>query len=554
MEDQLSRRNYRQFFSLLSFDDNPFAHTNADEEERLLDYFIPPPYFNAVFGNPKKPKSFIVFAPRGGGKSAQRRMIESKCENNNVLAITYDRFEFPSIQFAKDVTQVHHLQKIIRYCLMGILVTLYEKPDLKSNLSKYDKNIFVELSKIYFDGIDQYELSQALNSLKSLKQKIQKIFNELPMNSIQSVINNIFGKDFDFTKFPEESKKPEAAYLKYRLGLIQSIASKLEFDAIYILIDRVDEAELTGNNASATFDMLRPLLIDLELLELKGFGFKFFLWDKLESSYSEIGRTDRISQETLEWNDSMLIQMWEKRLQAYSNNKMSNLNSISDPTTPHNIDELALIFAHRSPRDMIRIGAQIITEQQESNNTSKKITQNAIYRGIEKFCSIRAKEIVSQKTLKDLKKIREMDFTIPHLANNIFKENHSTTRNRLMGWRREGAIVDIDRVDNPNPQQKTQVKLLAIEDIRIGKEILPEISIPDFLNKHYKKCPKCGASVLRDWNEMFTSTRCHDCQFDLSENEDQDDWESWKRKEQGYQSRRNRRNEKSAQLSLFGDD
>src|ERR1700676_5504750 len=83
----------REFLARIGFAENPFQFTNADEEEHLQTYFIPPPYFNSVWGDPESPKSQVIFGPRGGGKSAQRRMIELKAETSDVFVITYDRFE-----------------------------------------------------------------------------------------------------------------------------------------------------------------------------------------------------------------------------------------------------------------------------------------------------------------------------------------------------------------------------------------------------------------------------------------------------------------------------
>ena len=132
-----SRREFRQFFSGLGFEDNPFAYTNADEEDRLPEYFVSPPYFESVFGDPKKPKSFIVFAPRGGGKTAQRRMIERQSADNEILAITYDNFDFSDVNKPHDVKIYHHLRRIIRFILTGLLVNLHSKPQLMQ-LSLFD--------------------------------------------------------------------------------------------------------------------------------------------------------------------------------------------------------------------------------------------------------------------------------------------------------------------------------------------------------------------------------------------------------------------------------
>lgn len=56
----------------LGFTRNPFAYTNADEEEELESYFVPPPYYEAIQGDYNSPASHIVIAPRGSGKTAQK--------------------------------------------------------------------------------------------------------------------------------------------------------------------------------------------------------------------------------------------------------------------------------------------------------------------------------------------------------------------------------------------------------------------------------------------------------------------------------------------------
>jgi hypothetical protein len=70
------------FHENLGFTNHPFVHTNADEEPYLERYFVAPPFFEGVVGDPKQPSSCIVLAPRGGGKSAQRRMIENWAINH----------------------------------------------------------------------------------------------------------------------------------------------------------------------------------------------------------------------------------------------------------------------------------------------------------------------------------------------------------------------------------------------------------------------------------------------------------------------------------------
>jgi len=163
--------------STLGFEDNPFAYTNADEEERLKDYFIPPPYFHSVFGDPDRPKSFVVFAPRGGGKSAQRIMVENQCATNQVLAVTYDEFEFVNIKSASEISLHHHLQNIIRKIIMHILVEINFDPSLAARLSKQDRETFVKLSAEHFTGVTDADIRQTLDSLKSVNTTLSLFYH-----------------------------------------------------------------------------------------------------------------------------------------------------------------------------------------------------------------------------------------------------------------------------------------------------------------------------------------------------------------------------------------
>jgi hypothetical protein len=55
---------------------DPFKSVNATEERLFLpEYFVAPPFFESVWGNSRMPKSCVVFAPTGAGKTAQVIMI-----------------------------------------------------------------------------------------------------------------------------------------------------------------------------------------------------------------------------------------------------------------------------------------------------------------------------------------------------------------------------------------------------------------------------------------------------------------------------------------------
>jgi hypothetical protein len=123
----------------LGFNNHPFTQTNADEEPLLRSYFIPPPFFDAVAGDVMRPNATVVFAPRGAGKTALRRMVEDWAEEKGVLAVTYDRFEFGNGQKLDEIGLPYHLRNIIIRILVAYLALLALEPELIQNLDKSAK-------------------------------------------------------------------------------------------------------------------------------------------------------------------------------------------------------------------------------------------------------------------------------------------------------------------------------------------------------------------------------------------------------------------------------
>lgn len=163
----------KEFLQNLGFNEDPFAHTNADEEvSRLPEYFVNPPYFAEVFGDPDNPKSFFVFAPRGGGKTAQRIMIEKRCRESAVLALTYDNFDFFNVSKAKEIALEDHVRRILRIGFVGILVSINYDSSKRDELSRSERSLLASKVAEFVGDLSISELKSTLESLKSLTHKI----------------------------------------------------------------------------------------------------------------------------------------------------------------------------------------------------------------------------------------------------------------------------------------------------------------------------------------------------------------------------------------------
>src|SRR5216683_3159661 len=117
------RKSYMSYVELLhrlSFNIDPFAKTNADEEELLKSYFIEPPFFKAVYGDLSTPKSAVVFAPRGGGKTSLKRMLEISSLTDPFMCVTYNQFNVDGLNLER-VDLDYHLRNIVRLLLVAVL-------------------------------------------------------------------------------------------------------------------------------------------------------------------------------------------------------------------------------------------------------------------------------------------------------------------------------------------------------------------------------------------------------------------------------------------------
>ena len=501
------------YFNNLGFEEDPFKFTNADEEDKLEQYFIPPPYFDSVWGNPKKPRPTFIFAPRGGGKSAQRRMIESKIsEYGNVLALTYSRFEF-SDKKLDEINTKDHIHQILTIGTVGLLTHLNSNKELINKLNETEKKILTTLIQEYLGNIQEFELKAAVDSLKSYSEKAKEFWNKY-FGAINTLVNALLQQyglpEASLVKFEDNGGKLTRSF-KYKLEIFRDMCLKLGFESVYVLLDKVDENELTGNKAEDSFKMIQSLIRDLELLEMDKFGFKFFLWDQLQPHFREYSRPDRIEQFTLEWSNEELERMLSMRLKAYSGGKITTLEQLTKDFEK-NITSSVILFAQKSPRDAIRICKQIIAEQREDNPESTYLGSKAIQKGIENFCKIRALEITNEGKIRELRKIGFVEFTISFLANDVFKISKNGARSKVNVWEDLGIVKKIGTIIVKTSDKP--VNNYTISDIRVAKYVFEKISVLEFIQDKYKKCSNCNDMLLRDW-DITKKRECSKCRHEI---------------------------------------
>jgi hypothetical protein len=502
------------FYKLLGLISSPFQHTNADEEDSLELYFVPPPYFSSVWGDPKNPTSVVVFAPRGGGKSAQRRMIEIRARtSSNVLAIQYSRFEFEGISNVHEVDLAYHLKNINRLCLIAFLILVYERNYNSLRFSATERKQIIALSDYYLQDLSPEVLIGSVDSIMTFTDKAKK-FCKNNLWAINTIVDSLFKKiGLSPVKGEERHSVTIASPSKNHLEIILSLIISLGLDSVYILVDKIDETALTGNDSKASFDLASSLIKDLDLLQMKRVCFKFFLWNELKPYYQKYARPDRISQFDLSWAPSELETMLEQRLKAFSpkDKPVPYYNMLSDThthKTKRAILDLVIAFSQGSPRDLIRICRHMVSEQLRLNPNADKISLEAVTAGCNVFCKQRADEVAPDHLLSEMQKNHRLDFTVNYVASDVFKIGQNAARSKINTWLKTGVVKYINDIHIPS--SKKPVHHYAVVDSRIAKSIFPEMRFLSFLQNKVRTCPKCGTVLLRDW-DISKEHICHGC-------------------------------------------
>ena len=485
-------------FEELGFNSHPFLKTNADEEESLQSYFVPPPYFDAVIGDPAYPSSSVVLAPRGAGKTAQRRMVEAAAEQNKFLAVTYDRFEFGAGQRVSDITLQYHLRNIITRVLLAFLSYLSERKDVAENLSKDQKKQLAVFVQAYLGDITGDGIQELLNELKSLPEKFKEFWRE-HVGFMESAINFLL-RTYDLERIDLPDAKQEEKRLgetyKYQLETLLGLVREIGFKSIYILIDRPDETEKTGNDPSAAYQLIQPLIRDLELLGLSGYAFKFFLWDKVEPYYRHDARPDRVPMYQLTWTRLGLKNVLSKRMHAYSNGRVSSFDQLLENSC--GIDDHLCLLANGSPRNLIRMCETIFAVQAERDASSKKITLAAIDQATVIHSEKIFVENYGETVLKDLQRIGQELFTTNFVANEILKISANGARNKITGWANQGIIAQVGTVVVPPATRPTH--LYGVLDPCAVRIIHRTVPFEDFVQDRWLPCGHCITDNFIDLN------------------------------------------------------
>jgi hypothetical protein len=353
---------------------NPFSITLAEDDDQLPKYFVDLPAFYKVLDiDTEKPKSSILSASRGCGKSANRRNVERWLKQGPnkeyrgdwtwkmpILVVTYTDFTRLTRIADGDLSKLsaqNHVNSILWECVDALVEYLKESwqriPDIPSWI----------ISQL------GYYLVNYSNRWSQLRDREPSTVAPLPSfnQSLAAFLDNA-------CLYFHKANYLSASGCTGLLQGFQEVAFALGIQNIVVLIDGADELGLTANDPKMAATLLRPLIAERKLMQFDGFYFKFFLPEEVVTELQNMPETrlgEKMSYFEIEWDKDSIQSLLSQRLKAFSNNAYSALEQYTAPDVI-NITETLAFHAQNNPRNLLKLCHHLLV-QLELNTPAREV-------------------------------------------------------------------------------------------------------------------------------------------------------------------------------------
>ncbi|HKQ08580.1 MAG TPA: hypothetical protein VJ464_25890 [Blastocatellia bacterium] len=530
---------FSDYLEYLGFSEgqNPFVSVNARDERAVLEgYFVPPPYFETLWGSPLEPNSAVITAPTGGGKTALAVMIDERASSLEllpdgrfpVLVVLYDDFSHLGLHGSKQGLEDHFAALNYLLAIHALSnVALSDIPHMR--ISPEERGFLRYCFAKYIGGRAHAEVTQDLEKIRTPWERFQrttdKVVKALPLISTIAQLLELGVERLEHAvkfaeaiiRIREETRSFEATPEVDFYRLIEFLSQY--FGSVYILVDRVDETPWTQRDAEATYNLIHPLVANLNLLDRpeRRYAFKFFLWDGVKQFYRQYARDDRIFIRDLDWNPEQLVEMLDKRVSAFSDEKVKSVQELFEPdlsfTSVMPVSEMLSLFAGTSPRSMVTLCKYMVEEElnfiQTGDGKFKKIGERAVIEGLNKFASeVAHRLILDDKARREITSIGRVVFTSKSLNSDVFRgQTPQSVQSKVGKWKRFEVFKTIDNEITGTRGFPTEIQAFTEPCVAYLASGLP---LKDFLASKVRRCSNCGTILLRDF-ERGGNFKCGEC-------------------------------------------
>ena len=218
-----------------------------------------------------------------------------------------------------------------------------------------------------------------------------------------------------------------------------------DFSGVVVLIDKVDETDATSNSADQTAALIHPILSRVQLMEVKGFSWIFFLWSRLKAVFEETERPvrlDKIGHATVSWDDEYFALMLDKRVRFFSGDKHGFSGLFSPGMDIDKLRRELIRIAMRSPRELIRLMDVIIREHDICNAMKAepvRLNSDSVENGLDKYVTDVVSTVYGERLLAQIFRLNKSVFTNKDVQA-TFRIGSQSARNRIQNWENAGIV------------------------------------------------------------------------------------------------------------------
>lgn len=452
---------------------NPFEHYTAETEPNIADYAVRPPYLQAISERVNGLSTFILFGDRGAGKSATRITVFNEIWKRYADANTgktlpfvvnltdYSRIEH---QFKKGKFNERDIVNIVAFAVLEQLLAWLasmnadDRAIFVEGLNAAEKSLSLALLQGFYLNVGEIDRSvsteEALRLLNSAWSEKSRVWATQRWDSLSKILASVVSALSKKSDIPLDVAAPAESLLKSLigdapnvpraiLGRLTDLVRAFGFSGIVVLVDKVDEIQATANSAEATASLIHPLLAQIQLLEVNGFSWIFFLWSKVKDHFE--GKTpvrlDKIAHATISWNQYNLRELIEARVRFFSEGRLSFADLLADDLDPDDVFSHMCTLALTSPRELIKLFDTVFREHDAlGEDAGDVIDNNSLTIGLNKYAVETIGRWFNPRHLQQVLRLGQVSFVNSDVQF-AFKIGDQGARNKIKVWQDAGLVV-----------------------------------------------------------------------------------------------------------------
>jgi len=479
----------------------PFSVFTAEEERDFLSsVFVRPLAYSPAMQAASTSKSVFLYGERGTGKTALVFELINACLSESTVVEISDFSGIPITPNQSDIRGLY-VSALATALLKKLLPTISDFfPPYK--LSSQEKVLLSYLLQHHTTALSRNELMEDLRRIQysRLKRATVSLFNLSRglLNRAAGVAIDMFSETVSKSLgLPQSVAGGAKDYLqaidlkvdgaldeaKASLVILQqtiALCRKIGMDKLTLVLDRIDEDSRLRNDSELIADFLRPFLSENDIFYEQHLQFIFSIWSVPFQKVKPDFRANKFCVEQVCWESHELLSALDKRLQCHSSGNVQSYIALVDDAAF--FLERVLPLANANPRDLWQMMNRIIREQYALNVSSKKLTQDAMERGVKRFVQefsyyeyyprkkdARANSLDVYSYIAHLNKLPQIRFTTNSL--NSAAGTGGSTANYIVGMEGIGLVR---RCEEKGPNGAT---LYEIRDPKVRFAVENQIEI-----------------------------------------------------------------------------